>query len=165
MNEVQLIQSQLALERRHALEVAAECAAAVPSPELRHACAEYLEQVLGWCEERERRLATLQHSLPESGATPPRAPSGEAQRLLAGARSGGDWIALAEFLRGGWAARREALEQWLAARARIADWRAVSALTADVILKERELYARTRSLRPSGAAHAGRVTDIRRGRI
>jgi hypothetical protein len=167
MNELQLIQTQLALERRHAVEIAAECAGGAPGAEFLKACGDYLERVLGWFAERDQRFMTLAQSLPEGSATAPCVPSGqsrEALPLLAAARSGGDWAPLSDFLCGPWSQRRAALEQWLAEAARIADWRTVSALTADVILSERELYARTRRLRPSGAARAGERTELRHGK-
>jgi hypothetical protein len=167
MNELQLIQNQLARERRHAVQIAAECAGAAAGAEFLEACADYLERVLGWFAERDQRLVTLAQSLPEGSATAPSAPSGqsrEALQLLAAARSGGDWAPLSDFLCGPWSQRRAALEQWLAQAARIADWRTVSALTADVILRERELYARTRRLRPAGAARAGDGTERRHGK-
>ena len=165
MNELQLIQAQLSLERRHALEIAAECAGA-GHEEFRAACAAYLEQVLTWFAARDARLADFAGSLPDR-PSPPHGASGqnrEALQLLAAARAGGDWKALAEFLRGPWSVRRAALEQWLAQTARIAGWRTVSALSADVILTERELYARTRGVGRAEAVRAGTAPEPLHGK-
>jgi hypothetical protein len=168
VNEIQLIRDQLALECRHAREIAAACAEALgrresgpPPPDerdpYRQACVDYLACVLAWFEERNQRLAELalagaarEHgALTDALARPGK--SREALERLAGActRTAG-WGEFAQFFRSAWCTRREALDAWLTRHGRIAEWRAVGALDADSILRERELYARCAAAQPPG---------------
>jgi hypothetical protein len=156
MNETQIIRRQLDIERAHAL-AAAGAATAAAAGEFREAAGAYLACVLGWYEARDRRLEEMAVRL---GAQDPRCRtiqellsrrghSGEALALLAA----GSWPALAQFLRGPWHERREAVEQ-LSNDARAADWRAITAIDADGILEERSRYRRVAELLPAGLSLA-----------
>jgi hypothetical protein len=64
-----------------------------------------------------------------------------------GAAAGGGsalatWRQVAHALEAEWRARREALDELFATRARVADWRRVGGIDADWILAERQRYAR-----------------------
>ncbi|MBS0580403.1 MAG: hypothetical protein JSR36_14200 [Proteobacteria bacterium] len=156
MNETQIIRRQLGIEREHLLAAAAAVAAApgTASDEFRRAASDYLACVLGWYEARDQRLEALAARL---GAQDPRCctilqllsqagHSGEALALLAAQA----WPALAQFLRGPWSARRDALEQLLANDARAPDWRTITGIDADGILAERTGYRRLAELAPPG---------------
>jgi hypothetical protein len=82
MNEIELIRSQLALQRQRVSTVANACAAALgraatgsvttnppPSRDFLEACVDYLACVLAWFEERDQRLADLARAevRPEDG--------------------------------------------------------------------------------------------------
>ncbi|HEY2274719.1 MAG TPA: hypothetical protein VGH61_04390 [Steroidobacteraceae bacterium] len=143
MNEIELLRTQLATERRHAREVASSCAAAGPgapapsagaaSAAWRLACTEYLGCVLDWFDERDARLAELYARLP----------AGDAHR---------GWQELAQFINGPWDTRRAAVEALLATNPRVADWREFGRIDADSIGRERALYMRCRGALPAGSA-------------
>jgi hypothetical protein len=174
MNEVQLIRSQLATERKHASAVANACADALeragtdassggsPLGEFRQACVDYLVCVLAWFEERDQRLADLLRASAPA-ADPTRAAlqevlsqpgrSREALERLAAAVAGTPrhgWLEFAQYFNGVWSARRDAVEGLLAASQRVADWRAIAGIDADSILEERQRYARVRAALPAG---------------
>ncbi len=156
MNETQIIRRQLGLEREHVLAVAAAASRGGTTSEFRQAAGAYLTCVLGWYQARDRRLEELAARL---GAQDPRCSSfqdllsrrgdsGEALTLLAA----DTWPALAQFLRGPWSARRDALEDLLGNDARSADWRAITGIDADGILEERSRYRRVLGLLPPGVS-------------
>jgi hypothetical protein len=173
MNETELIRAQLALEREHLNAVARTCAqslagataaAGSPGPALQpfhQDATAYLALVLGWYDERDRRLEALAASL---GGADPRCTtvreilaragtSGEAQAKLAAARAdSGAWQALAAFLGGPWSTRRDALERLLANDSRPGDWRLIGGIDADGMLAERGRFARLAALMPPGAS-------------
>ena len=161
MNETQLMAAQLTLERSHACALAAACARSHEDQGLlRQAGAAYLARILGWFQERDARLAQMAQRRPPdepgrslAASLDSAGDSAAALALLAPPR-GEDWPALARFLGGPWSQRREALEQWLRAHARVADWRTVTGLTAEVILEERGLWSRAEPLLPGKAAPA-----------
>jgi hypothetical protein len=165
VNEIQLILRQLRAERERAVAIARACAAAEPhSPapgrptleEFRQASVEYLACVLAWFEERDQRLgeryAQLPSDDPDRRAVERILTGSGGSREALGQLEHGRWQEAARLLAGPWTARREALEERLAANPRVADWRAVGGLTADSILEERRRYARVRPLLPAGAA-------------
>jgi len=152
VNEIELLRTQLATERRHVREVAASCAAAargVPSapagsaPDAwRQACTEYLGCVLEWFDERDARLLEL-YDRKAVAALGDGGPGREAlERLAADTASHSRWQDLERFINGPWDARRAAVEALLAANPRVADWRAFGGIDADSICRERVLYAR-----------------------
>jgi hypothetical protein len=152
MNEIQLIRDQLALERRHTLEVVNACARLnerVPEPTppggvaleaFRQACVDYLLFVLGCFEQRDERLGDDRR-----GQTRAALEELEAARAAPEA-----WRRLADYLGTDWDKRRTAIEARLAANAQVADWRTFSRLDADSILAERELFSRVRATLPEG---------------
>jgi hypothetical protein len=173
MNETQLIRQQLAIERGRLGAVAQACAqaiAAAPAAALtpgsalaqfQQACLEYLDCVLGWYEERDRRLAQLAAAL---GSGDPRCSTvneilaragggGEALTKLTAAKAGGAaWKEFVQFLGGPWSTRRDALEALLANDTRPLDWRLIGGIDADGILEERAHFARVAALLPAGAS-------------
>ena len=177
MNEIELIRNQLAAERAHARAVANACATVMagggshPGAALetfQHACVDYLVCVLAWFEERDQRLADLARGHPAQGDSARRGPeealarpgsSREALEKLAGAytpdatrgdRASASWREFAQFFNEAWSPRRDALDAFLAASARVADWRAAGGIDADSILEERALYARVLDAAPVG---------------
>jgi hypothetical protein len=180
VNETQLICAQFALERQHALEVARSCAelcergtrggtpADAALDTYRQACVDYLVFVLTGFEERDQRLADLlrardreaptSRALAEALAGAGR--SREALEKLAGACAGAvSWGEFAEYVSSSWGSRRDALDGWLTRYARLSEWRAVSNLDADAILRERALLGRLTSAHPRGAKPARRPTE------
>jgi hypothetical protein len=173
MNETELIRAQLALEREHLNAVARACAqslagttaaACPPGPALEpfhQAATEYLALVLGWYEERDRRLEALAASL---GGADPRCTtareilahagsSREARaKLTAAGADSGAWQGLAAFLGGPWSRRRDALERLLANDTQVGDWRLIGGIDADGMLEERSRFARLAALTPPGAS-------------
>jgi hypothetical protein len=154
MNEIQLIRDQLALERRHTLEVVNACArlnerAPEPRPPgsvtlegFRQACVDYLRFVLGCFEQRDEPLALGDDSQGQTRAA--------LEELEAARAEPEAWRRLADYLGTDWDKRRTAIEARLAANAQVADWRTFSRLDADSILAERELFSRVRTTLPEG---------------
>lgn len=166
MNEIQLIRDQLALERRHTLEVVHACArlcggAREPAPPgsvtleaFREACVDYLRFVLGCFEDRDQRLAPLLRRLAPGddghGQT-----ATALQELKATRAAPAAWRRLADYLGSDWDERWNAIEARLAATAQVADWRTISGIDADSILAERELFGRLRATLPEGLGPKG----------
>jgi hypothetical protein len=179
VNEIQLIRAQLDLERSHAGAVAAATAVALgpaapaalasgtPLETFRQACVDYLVCVLAWFEERDRRLAGLinqygpEHPTRDAldAALARRGRSREALEKLEAAFAGAPdaaagarpaWTEFAQFFRGTWSTRRDALDALLAANSRASDWRLMSGIDADSILEERSRYARVQETLPPG---------------
>jgi hypothetical protein len=170
MNETEFIRGQRALEREHLGAVARACADAAMADtpartstlaQFQQACLEYLDCVLGWYEERDRRVEKLAAGL---DAEDPRcstvaeilARRGSGREALekltaAGATPGG-WPQFVRFLSGPWSARRDALEQLLANDSRAIDWRLIGGVDADGILEERRHYERVVTLLPAAVS-------------
>jgi len=156
MNEIGLLRSQLATERRHVREVANACAAALSGAParpgdaaletLQAACAEYLGCVLEWFDRREQRLGEL--CVQHAAADPSRM---ALERLRRAGPALERWRALAEHINGPWNARCDAIEALLASNPRVADWRAFCGIDADSVCQERALYARVRAALPSAS--------------
>ncbi len=176
MNEVELIRTQLSIERQHASAVshALSAAAAQGGDRLasldafREASVDYLAWILSRFEEREqvfhdlirarfpddreRRAANEVFSQPGT--------SREAlTKLEAALRNGSDsnsasgarlWADFLQFFDGAWRTRRDSLDKLFAQHAKITDWRAMSAIDADSIFDERSRYARVRAALPVG---------------
>jgi hypothetical protein len=180
VNEVQLIRSQLALERAHASAVANACATALQAdggtasggdslaPFLR-ACVDYLACVLAWFEERDQRLTDLLQA--HSGATDAArrpleevlARAGRSREALARLEAAcadhpasrfrdrqQRWREFAEYFNGVWSTRRDALDALLSANPRPTDWRTLGGIDADSILEERRRYALVAAQLPPG---------------
>ena len=183
MNEVQLIRSQLALERAHAAAVANACATvlqgaagAEPTSDapglFRGACVDYLACVLAWFEERDQRLVDLiqarfRSTDPRRGAFEEvlarRGRSREALTRLESACAGAapdvrareqGWREFMEYFNGAWSTRRDALDALLASNYRASDWRSFAGIDADSILEERRRYAQVRAQLPAGVTLA-----------
>jgi hypothetical protein len=172
MNEIALIQGQLAAEKSRASAVAEAClralerehGAAEAVGEFRSACVDYLVRVLAAFEERDQRLADVLRALPTDGsrerleralALPGRSRDA-LEKLQSACASPPGALALAAWrtfeheLVHGWGARREALAGLLAANTRVADWRAIGGIDADSIIEERRGYAQVCALLPAG---------------
>ena len=160
MNELDLIRNQLTAERQHAADIARN------GTRVGQAQIDYLLFVLARFEERDRILTDVYHS--RFPATDPARPpldalfggpgtSHEALAMLESALSAtavvGDaqtgnirgWNEFVTYLEGPWCARRDAIDALLQQNVRIADWRAISFVDADSIVKERALYARAKA--------------------
>jgi hypothetical protein len=146
MNEIQIIQKQLATERQHFTEVAAACAASldtarpavaptgVGGTEFVRACADYFAFALGRSEP---------------------GPSTEAISRLASARATATKSSWHDFLDAfnSEVRKRFALLDALAERnPSITEWRAVSRIDADSIFQERALYTRAKAALPADIA-------------
>jgi len=152
VNEIELLRTQLATERRHVREVAASCAAAargVPSapagsaPDAwRQACTEYLGCVLEWFDERDARLLELYDRTAVAALGDGGHGREALERLAADTAAHSRWQDLERFINGPWDARRAAVEALLATNPRVADWRAFGGIDVDSICRERVLYAR-----------------------
>jgi hypothetical protein len=180
MNEVQLIRSQLALERAHVSAVANACATVLGSEagagaasdslgEFRRASVDYLACVLAWFEERDQRLADLIELRPDDPARRAyeealgrRGRSRDALAKLeaacaastaaAGTSERQGWREFGEYFNGVWSTRREALEALLASNTRVDDWRVLGGIDADSILEERRRYALVLAQAPPGVS-------------
>ena len=180
MNEVQLIRSQLALERAHAAAVANAWAtalqgdaAAEPASDtqglFRGAGVEYLACVLAWFEERDQRLLDLvqarfgssdplRRAFEEVLARPGRSREALTKLELACAGSAAPdprarergWREFAEYFNGAWSTRRDALDALLSSSSRTSDWRSFAGIDADSILEKRRRYAQVRGQVPAG---------------
>lgn len=175
MNEVELIRSQLSLERQHAIDVARALSTAGArsgaSPEswqnFRQASVDYLVWILSRFEEREQTFHDLFRS--RAGEADERSAAGrvldqrgtsrEALKKLEAALAStshteaervGHWSEFEQFLAGVWSARRDEIDKLFARQAKVTDWRTVSAIDADSIFDERSRYAKLRAALPAG---------------
>ncbi|MFL6602322.1 MAG: hypothetical protein ACJ8R9_13445 [Steroidobacteraceae bacterium] len=128
MNEIQIIQSQLATERLHFAEVADACAAALDTGtfaarrEFAAACADYFAFAA-------TRLAW--------SSSPP-GPDASAER----------WREFLRACKDQAATHFGALEQLLGRNLPVSEWRAISRIDADSIFTERACYARVKATVP-----------------
>lgn len=165
MNEIELIRTQLSVERQHATAAARACAsalAATPDAAIepfRAVAVEYLAWVLSRFEEREqlfhdllrkrfaaddphRRAAEAALALPGSNR--------EALEKLAGAlESGRGGSGFLHFFTGPWSLRRDELDRLLGAHTKVTDWRTVSGIDADSMVDERNRWARVEATMPT----------------
>jgi hypothetical protein len=173
MNEVELIRTQLSLERQHAVAVshALSAAAAQGSDHLasldafREASVEYLAWTLSRFEEREqvfhdlvrarfntdeptRRMAEETFALPGTS----RAALAKLEMALSNGPDSRSrlWSDFLQFFDDAWRTRRDALEKLFTQHAKTSDWRAMSAIDADSIYDERNRYSRVRAALPVG---------------
>jgi hypothetical protein len=163
VNEIRLLRVQLATERLHVGAVASACAAAWSgATDLRAAGSDYLQCVLGWFDERDRRLRELVRTRPDISAPEGQGfedalgqagGSDEALQKLQAAQGGSSpgWQALAQFVGTVWERRREAIDALLASLTRATDWRLIAAIDADSILEERRRFERVNAACPPGA--------------
>jgi hypothetical protein len=168
MNEVELIRTQLATERRHAAQVAAACvraleesASVLESLDLTffcQTCIEYLVWVLTRFEARDRLLLAGAGAGGELAAVMSRpGPSREALILLdtsldcpSPESPQGSWRELAQFFSADWSARCEAVDEIFGRTATLADWRSMAGIDASSILDERLRFARVQAAAPPG---------------
>lgn len=169
MNEVELIRSQLSLERQHAAAVSRALSATAHDEAplaFREASVDYLAWMLSRFEEREQVFHDLVRSRftaddPNRRALEAafglRGTSREAlEKLEAALRPNPNtaraapWADFLLFFADAWSARRDTLEKLFAHQAKVADWRAVSGIDADSIFEERNRYARVRATVPEG---------------
>jgi hypothetical protein len=128
MNEIQIIQNQLALERLHFAEVATACASALDKGnfwtqrELATACADYFVFAV-------TRLPGM--------STPPRADA-----------SAEDWRDFLRLFNDQAAKHFAAVDQLLPRNIPVTEWRARSRIDADSIITERARYARVKAAVP-----------------
>jgi hypothetical protein len=125
-------------------------------------CVHYLSFVLSAFEERDQRLADLARRQPStrdpSGAALLQAlalpgSSRESLRRLESALAAHDprdWQEFAQHFNGVWNARRLQLDALLARIPRIADWRQLSNIDADLVMQERHRYAQVAAQLPQG---------------
>jgi hypothetical protein len=172
MNELEIIRSQLAVQQRHAAEVANACAAALAeaTAHFREACVSYLVWVLAQFEERDQSLSEIlasRDSVGNGGAAASArhfaglisrsGTSREALSRLETALAAGEspaaraaWQEFAGFFNSAWVPRRAALEGALAEHLGMPDLRAVCAIDADSILDERSRFGRVVAQLPDG---------------
>jgi hypothetical protein len=173
MNEVELIRAQLAVERQHAAAVAQALSSVgshngdrLASEAFRQASVDYLVWILTRFEEREVFFHDLLRG--RFAADDPARRAAEASLARAGTsrealakletalRSSADadraarWTDFLQFFDGPWSARRDELDGVFARQAKVAEWRAVSAIDADSIFDERNRYERVRTTLPAG---------------
>jgi hypothetical protein len=138
MNEIQIIQNQLATEQHHFSEVASACSAALdsgtcpPGSAFATACAEYFAFAVS-------RFAPAVSGSPPDGS------------ILSSPTAASDPEGWREFLRAFNDASRKhfaAVDELLTRNLPITEWRAVSRIDADTIFCERARYARVKATLP-----------------
>jgi len=145
MNETQIIQKQLAVERLHFAEVANTCAraidaAAFPSEgEFARACAEYFAFAITRLDpgSREELAAKLQMTRSTDSVT-----------------ADSRWREFLKLFNGEAAQHFTKLDAFSTRHAPVTHWRAQSRVDADSIFTERALFERVKSTLPAGLAHA-----------
>ncbi|MGH8139678.1 MAG: hypothetical protein ACREVV_16005 [Steroidobacteraceae bacterium] len=145
MNELDIIQQQLATERRHFAEVAGACASALRSAgtaqgrEFLQACDGYFHFALA------RLEANPGHQALQRLAT-----ARETDACEAGAR----WHEFLQFCSAAWRRRCDSLDAAFQDNLPVAQWRDLAGIDADSILAERALFARVKATLPPGIALA-----------
>jgi hypothetical protein len=163
MNEVELIRTQLATERRHATLVASACvlaleesAGALETLDLTcfcQTCVEYLVWVLTRFEARDRMILEGGSGAELAGILGGReALSSLIYRLEYPSPEGpqGSWRDFAAYFSVDWSARREAADEIFGRTATLADWRSMAGIDASSILDERNRFARVQAAAPPG---------------
>ncbi len=142
MNEIQIIQQQLATEKLHFSEVAAACAAAIDSgrftagSEFATACAEYFAFAVG-------RFTC------KSGAHGTGASTAPLRELTPGAdASEACWREFLPAFNDGAARHFTAIDQLQSGNLPVTEWRALSRIDADAIITERARYKRVKASIP-----------------
>jgi hypothetical protein len=143
MNEVQVIQQQLATERVHFAEVASACDGAVANAtlagasEFAHACADYFAFAVARFDARSRAAAKL---AAVRGGNP--------------AATDSAWRDFLQVFNADMQQHFARLDTRLTSNAPVTQWRALSRIDADSIFAERALYERVKATLPSGIALA-----------
>ena len=139
MNETEIIQQQLDIERRHFAQVAQACAGALDAQgrarePLLGACADYLEFA----------LTRLQSQTAAEARSRLRS-----ARTADAAAAAGPWQAFLELFDKACHEHFAAIDAMRARNEPVARWRALARLDADAIVAERERFAHVRSGLPS----------------
>ena len=174
MNEIELIRTQLSVERQHATAVAWACVsalAAAPAAVMtsiepfRAAGTEYLAWILARFEEREqvfhdlirkRFAAADPHRQAVEAALGAPGSNREALAKLEAALAANPeanttalrWGEFLKFFTGPWSTRRDELDRLMQLLPKVTDWRTVSAIDADSIVDERTRWARVKATMP-----------------
>ena len=167
MNEIELIRTQLRIERQHAEAAARACASGLVSVEaFRAAGVEYLAWILTRFEEREqvfhdlirkRFAADDPHRLAvEVTLASPGSSREVLAKLEAALGAGADtgtaaqrWSDFLNFFSRAWVTRRDEIDRLFQIQAKVTDWRTVSAIDADSIVAERARWARVEATMPT----------------
>lgn len=176
MNEIELIRTQLNVERQHAAAVARACAEALGAPSstvdsiepFRAAGVEYLAWILSRFEEREQVFRDLvrkrftaedpHRRAVEAALTQPGSNREALSRLetALGERTASEgesaalrWSEFLHFISGPWSIRRDEIDQLFQVQAKVVDWRTVSGIDADSIVDERHRWARVKTTMPT----------------
>jgi hypothetical protein len=145
MNEIQIIQGQLAAERLHFAEVAAACGGALDAAlwsagsEFTHACADYF----AFASARFESASTSAAKLASARAADP-------------AANDSSWRDFLKVFTGESQQHFAALDARLTRSAPVTQWRARSGIDADSIYAERALYERVKTTLPAGIKLAAR---------
>jgi hypothetical protein len=169
MNEVELIRTQLATERRHATLVAGACVRALeeaaellPSLDLTsfcQTCVDYLVWVLVRFEARDRSLLAGggedRRKLAEiiGGAGHSRDALARLQSSLERATPESlerSWREFAQYFSADWSARRLAVDEIFGRTATLAEWRSMASIDERSILDERNRFVRVQACAPPG---------------
>ena len=144
MNEIQLIRTQLGVERQHATAAARACSNAL--------AVEYLAWVLSRFEARELLFHDLLHKrfapddphrrAVEAALALPGSNREALEKLQSALESGSGGSEFLHFFTGPWAVRHDELDRLLGAHTKVTDWRTVSGIDADSIVAERTRWAR-----------------------
>jgi hypothetical protein len=139
MNEIQIIQGQLATERLHFSQVAGACAGALEQAlltggdEFSHACTDYFGLAVTRLEPGAKAAVRL-----------------EAARAADPASIGSAWREFLQVFSGEIQQHFAGLDARLTRSAPVTQWRAMSKVDADTIFAERALYDRVKATLPSG---------------
>jgi hypothetical protein len=145
MNEIQIIQRQLATERLHFAEAASACAGALDNAtwaeasEFAHACADYFAFAVSRFAAGSTAAAKLQ-----------------ALRAANPVSTDALWRDFLRLFNADWQQHFARLDARLMRGTPVTQWRALSGIDADSIFTERALYERVQATLPSGIAPAAR---------
>ena len=169
MNEIELIRSQLRVERQHAEAVARACASGLVSIEaFRATGVEYLAWILTRFEEREQVFHDLvrkrfavgdpHRQAVEVTLGSPGSNREALAKLEAALGASADsrtaalrWSEFQNFFARAWVTRRDEIDRLFQNQAKVTDWRTVSAIDADSIVDERTRWARVKATLPADA--------------
>ena len=183
MNEIELIRTQLSVERQHATAVARTCATTLASASMasiepfRATGIEYLAWILARFEEREQVFHDLIRK--RFGPTDPHRQAVDAALAATGSNREAltkletalgaspdantttlRWSEFLHFFIGPWSARRDEFDRLLQQHPKVTDWRTVSAIDADSIVDERTRWARVEATMPTDTGSSSNTLRV-----
>lgn len=181
MNEIELIRTQLSVERQHATAVARACASvlggAVDLQAFRATSVEYLAWILSRFETREQVFHDLLRK--RFTAEDPHRRAVEAALALPGSNrevlakleaalgvspddqtTSRRWQEFLHFFSGPWSTRSDEIDRLFQKHTKVTDWRTISAIDADSIVAERTRWARVAATMPADTEPSSNTTRV-----